>query len=57
MDGEKIETEALYTKDELKKAAKFGARKDALAALLEDGKSYTVKEAEEILKKFMKGSV
>lgn len=57
MAEEKTAGESVYTKDELISSSKFKSRRDALYALLEDGKSYTVREAEEILKKFMKGSV
>lgn len=57
MTEEKTAGESSYTKDELIASSKFKSRRDALRALLEDGRCYTVREAEEILKKFMKGSV
>ena len=58
MAEEKITAaEPVYTKDELIRSSKYKNRRDALRALLEDDKSYGVKEAEEIINKFMKGSV
>lgn len=49
--------EERYTKDELKMAERFKRRRDALEALLEEDACYSVEEAEEILKRFMEGSV
>jgi hypothetical protein len=49
--------EALYTKEELASSAKFAEYKDAVRALLEDEKSYSVEEAEKIINDFMKRRV
>ncbi|MCD8049264.1 MAG: hypothetical protein LUG52_06645 [Clostridia bacterium] len=47
----------VYTKEELAASERFKRYRDAVSALLEDGKSYSVEEAEKIIKKFMKGRV
>lgn len=49
--------EARYTKDEIKAAERFKNRRDAIEALLEDDACYSLEEAEEILMRFMEGSV
>ncbi|MGM9552555.1 MAG: hypothetical protein ACI3XA_09910 [Clostridia bacterium] len=46
-----------YTKDELKKSELFRKYADAIEALLDKDKTYTVLEAEEIIVNFMKGCV
>lgn len=50
-------TAAKFTKEQLITAKKFKDRKDALGAVLEDNKTYTVSEAEKLLDNFMKGQV
>lgn len=50
-------SEQRYTKDQIMKAAKVSRYVDAVAALLDDGKTYTMKEVEDIIDKFMKGKV
>lgn len=49
--------EQRYTKDEIKRAERFKSRVDAIEALLDEDACYSVEEAEEILKRFMEGSV
>lgn len=47
----------IYTKQEIKAAAKFKDRRDAVEALLKADELYSVEEVEKIIKKFMKGRV
>ncbi|MEQ6357884.1 hypothetical protein ABNX05_25130 [Lysinibacillus sp. M3] len=44
-----------FTKEQIVKSNKYMARRDALNALLDDGKTYSFTEVDEILKKFDKG--
>ncbi len=46
-----------YTKEELKSSVRFEGYKDAVEALLEEDRTYSVSEAEEIIEGFMKGEV
>ena len=46
-----------YTKDEIKASERFKNRRDAVEALLKEDVSYSIEEAEEILKRFMEGRV
>lgn len=48
---------AVFTKEELLKAKRFAACNDALAAVLSDGKSYTVAAATAAVEKFYKTEV
>lgn len=48
---------AAFTKQELLEQARYANRKDLLSALLEDGKTYTHEEADNMIEKFMKGKV
>lgn len=49
--------EARYTRDELRAAQRFEKYKDAVTALLDEDKTYTVEEAEERIAAFMRGEV
>lgn len=49
--------EQRYSKEQILKAAKVSGYVDAAAALLENGKLYTMKEVEDIINNFMKGKV
>ncbi len=49
--------ESVYTKDEIKNSERFKNRRDAVEALLEKDVFYSIEEAEEILERFMEGSV
>ncbi len=49
--------ESVYTKDEIKNSEKFRHRRDAVEALLDEDACYSIEEAEEILERFMEGSV
>ena len=44
-----------FTKDQLVKSKKYVHRRDALSALLEDGKSYSFDEVDNTLKQFDEG--
>ena len=46
-----------FTREQLLKAKVFRDRRDALGAVLEDGKTYTIQEADKLLDRFMKGQV
>ncbi len=46
-----------YTKKQIMKAAKLSKYADAVQALLEDDRLYTMQEVEEIIDQFMKGEV
>lgn len=46
-----------FTKAQLLKSTRYSDRRDALSVLLEDDKSYSHKEVETILDKFLKKKV
>lgn len=46
-----------FTKEQLLSSEKYAGRRDALTAILEDGKTYTTAEADQLLDKFMKTEV
>lgn len=50
-------TETKYTKEQLINSDVFSNKRDLLTALLVDGKTYTVKETDELIKKYLKGKV
>lgn len=54
---EKEQQESLFTKEQILASKKYSDRRDALGVVLADGKEYTLKEAEALLEKFMKGKV
>ena len=56
-EEKEIKTEAAFTKEQLFYCSKFKHRKDALSAVLEDGKTYTIQQAQSEINKFMKGKV
>lgn len=47
------QSEAVFTKGQILNSDKFKDRQDALCVSLEDGKTYTIKQVESALKKFM----
>lgn len=51
------ETQSAFTKQQLARSAKFAARRDLLNALLEEDKSYSESEVNEILDRYLKGRV
>lgn len=46
-----------YNKQQLLECQRFRNRRDSMAAILEDGKRYTMQEAEQALSAFLKRSV
>lgn len=50
-------TEKKFTKESLLNSKKYKNRKPILSVLLEDGKSYSVKEVDIIVDKYMKSEV
>lgn len=51
------ETPPQFTKAQLLQAQKYRGRQDLLAALLVDGRAYTLAEADEKITAYMKGKV
>ncbi|MEG2383126.1 MAG: hypothetical protein RSB39_06015 [Oscillospiraceae bacterium] len=49
--------EAAFSKELLLRSQKYAGRRDLLCALLEDGRTYTTQEVDEIISEFMKGKV
>lgn len=49
--------EATFSKQELLQAGCYQGKKDLVSALLEDGRKYSLKEADAVIEKFMKGKV
>lgn len=54
---ERPRREPRFSKGQLLKAERFRDRQDALNALLDDDKAYTVRAAEEIIEDFMRKEV
>lgn len=48
---------ATFTKAQLMASKKFAGYKDAIAALLDDKKAYTIEQAETLITNYMKGKV
>lgn len=48
-------TEPKFSKEQLAKSERYAGRRDAVSALLDDGKQYTIAEVDAIINKFMKG--
>lgn len=55
VENEKSAAEATFTKEQLLNSKKYANRRDALAALLADDKTYTFKQVDSLLEKFFKG--
>ena len=51
------ETVISYSKKQILDSKKYKNRRDALGAILADGKEYTLEEVDALLEKFMKGKV
>jgi hypothetical protein len=54
---QETKTETAFTKQQILAAAKYTERRDLLAVLLEDGKSYTLAEVNAAITEFMKKEV
>lgn len=50
-------TGTAYTKEQLLASKRYASRRDVISVLLEDGKTYTLAEAERLMNRFMKGKV
>ena len=46
-----------YTKEQLAGSDYFRPRRDLVEALLTSGRKYTIREAEQVIKEFLKGKV
>ena len=57
IEDAQTKTESRFSKAQLISAERFRGKRDVLNALLSADKSYTVKEAEQIIEKYMKGQV
>lgn len=57
VDAVEQAVEPVFTKQQLIKSKRFENRRDALCALLDDSKSYTINQAQAMIDKFMKGQV
>ncbi len=55
-NGQKKE-KAVYAKEQILASKRFRNRSDLLDALLEEGKSYTLEEAEKRIETYLKGRV
>ena len=53
----KKEGAATFTKDQLAASKRYADLRDLVSVLLEDGKQYTLAEADEKIEKFKKGKV
>lgn len=49
--------ELIFTKEQLILSDKYKKNKDIIASLLQDNKSYTLQQVDNIIKEFMKRSV
>lgn len=49
--------EPVFLKEQLVDSAAFRDKRDVLMAILEDGKSYSKQQTEDLLAKFLKGKV
>lgn len=52
-----VAKETAFGKEQILASAKYKGRHDLLDALLVDGKSYTAKEVDEKIERYMKGKV
>lgn len=55
--SKKKEQDTKFEKSKLVNSERFKHNRDLVSALLEDGKSYTIKEVESKIEKYMKGKV
>ena len=53
----KTHQEPKFTKEQILDSKKYSNRRDVLVAILDDEKSYTLEQIENLLEKFMKGKV
>ena len=46
-----------FTREQVLTSARYKSRKDLVAALLDDGRTYTIAEVDQMISRFMKGQV
>lgn len=51
------QAEPRFTRQQVLESARYGNRKDLVAALLDDGRMYTIAEVDQKVDRFMKGKV
>ena len=51
------QTEPMFSKEQILTSARFANRRDLVNALLDEKKSYTVKNVDSLIEKYMKGQV
>lgn len=56
-DADAGESPGGFTRQQLLSSARYRNRRDLVSALLEDGRKYTLKEADQVIDRFMKGKV
>lgn len=49
--------EMRFTREQVLTSARYKSRKDLVAALLDDGRTYTIAEVDQMISRFMKGQV
>lgn len=54
---EKVAETVSYKKEQILSAKKYIHRKDVVNVVLKNGQSYTMKEVDDLIEKFMKGKV
>lgn len=57
IEKSEIIKENIFTKKQLILSKKYGDRKDLLNVILEDNKSYSIKEVDKLIDNFMKAKV
>lgn len=57
IEKSEIIKENIFTKNQLILSKKYGDRKDLLNVILEDNKSYSIKEVNKLIDNFMKAKV
>lgn len=55
--GETQHKEQKFSKEQIAASKKYESRKDLINALLTDGETYTLKDADEKIEKYLKGRV
>lgn len=55
--GAAVEDEQRFSKAQISEALKYRDRKDLVCALLDDDKTYTMEQVDEMIYKFMRGKV
>lgn len=51
------QTEPMFSKEQILASARFANRRDLVDALLDEKKSYTMETVDDLIQKYMKGSV